>query len=261
MSITAVFEKLGSRLRQRTTSAQETIERSAQSLAAGDTVDTGAVEGALVTAGISLDEYRARVDFHVERRKRLDELDKLGPARTRLEALDKQIAAENAKHAEIVEAYRKRWTSLRDQADQAGQQVDQSRSARDWLLDVKHAPLFLRDEYVAALDGEQRAIERVADVERSIREIKAREKDATGWIAQLLEEDLREIHPPMATVAKSQRDKLGAAQRAKVEEHERRRDRAARELVDAEKDLTAARADLAKAEAVLVDIRKRILNV
>jgi hypothetical protein len=67
--------------------------------------------------------------------------------------------------------------------------------------------------------------------------------------------------PPMATIAKSQRDKLGAAQRTKVEEHERRRDRAARELVDAEKDLTAARADLAKAEAVLVDIRKRILNV
>jgi hypothetical protein len=260
MSIVAVFEKLGSRLRQRTTSAQETIEKSAQALAAGESVDTGAVEAALVTAGVSLDDYRARVDFHVERKTRLDELDKLGAARTELEGLDKRIEAENKKHSEIVDAYRKRWVALREQADEASRQVERSRSARDWLLDPARAPLHLRDDYVAALDVEQKARERIGDVERSIRDLKDRHKSEEGWISQILAEDVRMIHAPSAVVTKNQRDKLTGAQATKLEEHERRRDRYARELAQAEKDLEAARADLVTAEAVVADIRKRILK-
>jgi hypothetical protein len=258
MSITAVFEKLGSRLRQRTTTAQETIEKSAQALAAGETVDTAAVEAALVAVGLSLDEYRARVDFHVERKSKLDELEKLGPARTKLEGLDRQISAENKKHDEIVQAYRSRWVALRQQADQETQQVDRSRAARDWLLDPKHSPLYLRDEYVAALDVEQKSIERIADIEQTLRDLRDRHRSAVGWIEQIEAEDVRTISP--SSITKSQRDKLTAAQRDKLEEHERRRDRFAREITEAEQELEQARGELARAEAVVAGIRKRILK-
>lgn len=260
MSITAVFERIGSRLRQRTTSAQELVETSAKTLAAGGAVDDAAVESALVAAGLNLDAYRQRVDFHVERNKRLQELEKLGPARTRLEDLDKRIAAEGAKHLEIVEGYRKRWVALREQADEAGRIVDGARNARDWILHPDNAPLHLAGEYRAALDAEQAAHVRIGDVERLLREIRERDKSAKGWIEQLEGEDAREIHGPSSAITKAQRSKLSATAEEKIAEHETRRKRYAREIADAEKDLAAARDELARAEAVLVDIRKRILK-
>jgi len=260
VTILATFEKLASRFQKRRTSSLETVEAAAQALAGGGTIDDAAVESALVSAGLTLDDFKIRTEFHVERRKKLDELDKLGAARKRAEDLDQRIEAENKKHAEIVEAYRARWLALRQQADEAAQQVAQSRDARDWLLHPDRAPLALRDDYVAALDVEQKARERIGDVERLIRQLREKHDSEKGWIEQILAEDLRTIHPPAAAVAKSQRDKLGAAQAEKLDLHERRRDRFAREIKEAEADLEVARGELMKAEAVLADLRKRILK-
>jgi chromosome segregation ATPase len=259
MTIAAALEKLTVRFRQRTITALEQVELAAKTLAAGGTVDMGGLESALVTAQLSPDDFRQRCDFHVERVAKLATLEKLGPARTKADRLDKDIAGENARHAELTAAYQKRWTSLREQADEVAREVEDSRRARDWLLDLKNAPLDLADEYRAALDAEHAAQVAIGDIERSIRDLKERHRSAVGWVEQILEQDLREIHPPSATVTKSQRDRLSAAQQAKLDEHERRRDRLAREIKEQETQLTAARADLVKAEAHLAAVRKKVL--
>lgn len=260
MSIVAQFEKLASRFRQRKSSSLETIEVAAQTLAADGTIDTAAVEAALVTAGLTLDDLRKRVEFHVERKQKLAHLDKLGAAQKRVEEIDGRIESENKKHAEIVEAYRGRWVALREQAAEAAEQVSVARSSRDWLLDPARAPLALKDDYVTALDVEQKSVERVADVERLIRKLTESLRSEEGWIEQILAEDVRLISPPSLVVAKSQRDKLSESASDKLTVHERRRDRHAREIKEAQADLELARGELVKSQGAVADLRRRILK-
>jgi uncharacterized protein YdaU (DUF1376 family) len=260
MTIATAIEKLTTRFRQRTATAFEQVETAAKTLATGGTVDMASLESALVTAQMGPDDFKARAEFHGERAAKLATLEKLGPARQKAERIDKEIAAENQKHAELTAAYQKRWSALREQADEASREVEDCRRCREWLLELQHAPLHLREEYSESLDVEQKCRERIGDVERLLRQLREKHKDEEEWVQQILDEDLRVIHPPMATVAKSQRDKLGAAQKAKLDEHERRRDRFAREIKEAESDLEAARLELVKAEAAVASIRKKILT-
>jgi len=259
MTMTAVFERLTSRVRQRKETAQERIEGAAAAVAGGQTIDIAGLEEALRDAGLTVDDFRDRVQFHDRRRDHLARLEKLAVSRTRAQKLEKQLAAEEAKHAEIVAAYQKRWAGIRDEADTARRDVSAATDSRDWLLHPDNAPLPLVDKYRAALDQEETAVAAVAAAERDIRSLREQIAGEAGWLEQIAGEDQRTIHPPEASLTKRQRDKLTGQAARRYQEHEERKARLERRLVEAEKTLEDARAALASAEAAVAAIRKTIL--
>ena len=256
---TQVFDKLASRVKQRTATAHDRIEAAARAIAKGDNVDVAGLEESLHTVGMDLPAFQALCDLFVARADNFAKLDGLGAARKKVEKIDKDIAAANATHAEAVEAYRKRYTQLRADADQAQAAVDTARAARDWLLAVDHCPPSLRDEYVAALAGEEKANADVGNAQREIKKLADDIKSEKGWLEQLAGEDVRTIHPPEMVVTTSQRERLSGARKDKYDEHERRLKRLEARKVDADKTLADAQAALVAAEAVVAGVRKRIL--
>lgn len=259
-TLTSVFDNLAGRFMARKQSALDVIDGAAKTLAAGGTIDAGAVEQALVAAGLDLDAFRERVEFQTARREKLEALEKLGAARRRVEQLDGQLAAEAAKHAEVTAAFHKRYAALRDEATNHQREVDRARDAREWILDPKNCPLALREPYEAALAAVQAARENVSTIGRQLRDLRERHRGAEAAIAEIVAADARELHPPQAIVAASQKERLAAATREKVEQHERRRDRLAREVGDAEQELAAAEQAVVRAEAAIAELVKRILT-
>jgi hypothetical protein len=261
LSLATYFEKLSSRVRQRTTSAQERIEKAAQTLAGGKNSDVASIEDALHDATMTVDQFRERVEFHSARREHFQRLEKLGIARTKVEGLDKRIAAEEAKHAEIVEAFRARWAALRDEATAAQRDVDGARDSRDWLLAPENAPLHLADRYGGLLAEESVAVEGLAAAEREVRSIKERVKSEEGWLVEIAAEGRREIHAPEAVITTKQRERLSGQAAAKYDEHEQKLTRFRKRLVEAEKTVEDCRKTLVSAEAAVAQIRKEILAV
>jgi hypothetical protein len=254
-----VFDTLAGRMRQRTSNAHERIEAAAKAIARGDNIDVAGLENSLFTVGMTLDNFRQLCDLFVARADNFAKLDGLGAARKRIEKVDREIEAANKTHAEAVEAYRKRYTNLRAEADQAQAAVDTARAARDWLLAVDNCPPSLRDEYQAGLAAEDKAVADVGNAQREVQKLSEDIKSEKGWLEQLAGEDVREIHPPTMTVTASQRERLGAARGQKYDEHERRLKRLEARKVDADKTLADAQAALVAAEAVVAGVRKRIL--
>ncbi len=254
-----VFDSLAGRMRQRKANAHERIETAAKQIAAGQSVDVGGLEDALFTAGMTLDDFRGLCDLFAARVEKLALLDTLGAARKKVEKIDRDIEAANKTHAEAVDNYRRRYMTLRAEADQAQAAVDTARTAREWLLAVDHCPPSLRDEYQGALAAEEKAVADVGHAQREIKKLSDDIKSEKGWLEQLAGEDVREIHPPTMTVTASQRERLGAARGQKYDEHDRRLKRLEARKVDADKTLADAQAALVAAEAVVAGVRKKIL--
>jgi len=255
-----VFDTLAGRMRQRTATAHERIEVAAKAIARGENVDVAGLEDALFTVGMSLDDFRGLADLFVARGERLRTLDGLGAARKKAERLDKEIEAANAAHAEAVEQYRKRFLALREQATAAQADVDRCRDSREWLLAPGNCPPSLRGDYDTAMADEQAALEAVSAAERTVQELRSEIKSEEGWLEQLADEDARQIHPPQLTITKSGRDRLTEQRSAKYDEHEARKKRLERRLVEAEAELEKARAGLVVAEAAVAAVRKKILT-
>jgi hypothetical protein len=256
---TAVLDRIAGRVQKRRTSARERIEDAARRLAAGESIDEAGLEGAMFEAGLTVEEFRDLAVFYNDRRAKMDLVATLGNARKRLEKADAAIAAENARHAEATEQYRKRFLSLRAEADAAGADVERARSAREWLLDVAHCPPSIRDDYTAALDAEQAANVAVGDAEREVRRLREEIKSAEGWIEQLTGEASTEIVPREILITSPGRQRLADSIQQKIEDRTKQKNRLEARLVEAETALTTAQKALVAAEAAVAAIRKRIL--
>jgi hypothetical protein len=256
---TAVLDRIAGRVQKRRTSARERIEDAARRLAAGESIDEAGLEGAMFEAGLTVEEFRDLAVFYNDRRAKMDLVATLGNARKRLEKADAAIAAENARHAEVTEQYRKRFLSLRAEADAAGADVERARSAREWLLDVAHCPPSIRDDYTAALDAEQAANVAVGDAEREVRRLREEIKSAEGWIEQLTGEASTEIVPREILITSPGRQRLADSIQQKIEDRTKQKNRLEARLVEAETALTTAQKTLVAAEAAVAAVRKRIL--
>jgi len=254
-----VFDALRGRMRERTQTAHERIEAAAKAVARGENVDVGGLEDAMFTTSSTVDDFRKLAELFATRAEKLQALEGLGAARKRVEKLNTDIEAANARHAEATERFRREFITLRDQANAAQADVDRARDCREWLLAPGNCPPSLRADYDTALAQEQAAIEAVAAAERTIRELRAEIKGEEGWLEQLAGEDAKEIYPPEVVVSKSGRDRLTAQRSAKYEEHETRKKRLERRLAEAEPELEKARAGLVAAEAAVAEVRKRII--
>jgi hypothetical protein len=259
--LTAVFDKLAGRMRQRTLTAHEAIEAAAKAIAAGQAADVAALEEHLFGTGTSLDQFKGLCESFAERIKKFSELDALAAARRRVEKVEKDIEAATKAHAEATERYQQRHAALRVEAAEANVIVSMGQAARDWLVDPKNCPPSVRPAYAEALDNEQVAQVAVGDAEREVRRLTDEIRSEAGWLTQLLGEDAREIHPPEIAITQSGRDRLTAARRDKYDEHAARKKRLEARLVEANKAVEAARAALVDAEAAVAAIRKKILAV
>jgi hypothetical protein len=254
-----VFDALRGRMRERTQTAHERIEAAAKAVARGENIDVGGLEDAMFTTSTSVDDFRKLTELFASRAEKLQTLDGLGASRKKAEKLNKEIEAANAAHAEAVEQYRKRFIALREQATAAQADVDRCRDCREWLLAPGNCPPSLRGDYDTAMADEQAALEAVSAAERTVQELRSEIKSEEGWLEQLADEDARQIHPPQLTITKSGRDRLTEQRSAKYDEHEARKKRLERRLVEAEAELEQARAGLVAAEAALAAVRKKIL--
>lgn len=256
--ITAVLDRMAGRLKQRKTTAREVVEQAARRIAGGETVDEAALEGAIVEAGLAIDDLQRLAEFYVARREKRQVLDALGAARKRLAAVDARIAAENAKHAEIVDAYKKRWIALREEADAATREVDAGRAARDWLLELANCPPSMQDDYRRLLDEEQAATVAVGDATRVVRELRERILSEKRSIESLTGATAQEIDPSLVPL--NRRNGRVIANDEQIEEHRRTIKRLEGRLVEAESVLAAAEKQLAAATLALGNMRDRILK-
>jgi hypothetical protein len=254
-----VFDSLAGRMRQRKANAHERIETAAKQIAAGQSVDVGGLEDALFTAGMTLDDFRGLCDLFAARVEKLALLDTLGAARKKVEKIDRDIEAANKTHAEAVDNYRRRYMTLRAEADQAGAAVEAARNAREWILALENCPPSIRHDYQAALEAEQAATSAVGQAERTVRELTDEIRSEQGWLDQLAQQDAVELHPPELTITKAGRDRMAGARAAKYDEHAARKKRLENRLADATKAVDEARVTLVAAEAQLAATRKRIL--
>lgn len=256
--ITAVLDRLSGRLKQRTKSAREIVEQAARKIAAGESVDEAALESAIVEAGLAVDDLGRLAEFYSRRAEKRKLLDALGGARKRLAAVDAKISAENAKHAEIVDAYKKRWLALREEADAATREVDAGRAARDWLLELANCPPSLQDDYRRLLDDEQAATVAVGDAQRLARQIREDIESQKRWIESLDGASSREIEAP--TVAVNYRNPVIRQNDEKIEDRRQRLKRLEGRLVDADAAVAAAEKQLAAATLALSNMRDQILK-
>jgi hypothetical protein len=259
MTIAQVFDRLTSRVRQRRETAQERIESAAIALSADQSIDVAGVEDALRDAGLTVDQFRERVEFHARRREHRDRFERLATSRNRVEKIEKQITAEEAKHSEIIDAFRKRIGGMMAEAAEAGRDVSSATASRDWLLHPDNAPLPVVDNYREALDQEQDARVALETAEREVRELRQEIKSEEGWLQQIAGDDSRTIHPPAMVVTVKQREKLTGQAAQKYDEHSQRKTRLERRLVEAEKTVADARSTLATAEAAVAALQKTIL--
>lgn len=257
--LTQVFDALAGKRRQRTQTSHQAIDAAAKAIAAGQAADVAALEHDLHTTGMTIDEFRALCETFAARGKKFAELDALGAARRRVEKLERDIEAANKLHAEATERYQQRHAALRAEAADASAIVSAGQAAKAWLLDPANCPPSLRDAYAEALAAEEAAQVAVGDAEREVRRLTDEIRSEAGWLAQLLGEDAREIHPPEMVVTQSQRDRLSAARREKYDDHARRKTRLEAQLGDANTSVESARAALVEAEAAVANVRKRIL--
>jgi hypothetical protein len=260
MPLSDLFDRLTSRVRAREQSAHERLAAAAKAQAKGQSVDVSGLEDALFSSRMDLDDFRKLCELEEQRSAAFVRLEKLGPARTRVEKLDAQIAAENAKHEEIVEAYRKRWVGLRDEAREAQTVVDNSRQARDWLLAVENCPPGLRREYREALDAQQAALVARDGLTRSIKEKREQIQSEEHWIKELEGEGARDLAAIGDVITKSGRERLNRATVEKIETHERRKQRAVAALEDLQKQSAAAEAAILKADAAVHTVQKKVLT-
>jgi hypothetical protein len=256
-----VFDSLAGRMKQRKATAHERIEAAAKQIAAGNNVDVPGLEDALFTVGISLDDFRGLCDLFAGRVAKFALLETLGAARKKVEKIDREIEAANRVHAEAVENYRRCYTALRDQADQAAKAVNAARDAREWILAIENCPPSLRDDYRAALDAEAASQSAASNAQQAVRQLSDEIKSEQGWLDQLCEADAAEIHPNPIVITKAGRERMAGARAAKYDEHAARKKRLENRLADATKVADEARAGLVAAEVRVATIRKQILAI
>lgn len=259
-AIAEVFSRLATRRQDRTTSAREQIETACKRIAAGETFDPGSLDDALLVAGLSLEQFRERVEFQLRRRESIERLERLASSRTRREKGEAQLEAERKKFEEIAAAHRSRCVAIGAEIREAEAAITAAEEARYWLLELEHVPLQFRDSYSEALDRQHAAQLSLQSAKRAVREAREQIASEKGWIAQILGESAREITADPRIITKSQREALSGAAKAKAEDHELALKRWERRLAEAEAAAKTATTESEAADAAVSDIQKRILK-
>jgi len=253
----ALLDALRGRFHQRTMSTEETLDDAIAAAAAGKTADTAAVEAAMLTCGITLDEFERRVELRRNRdawRKEAARLDAAAAEQAKIEAA---IALEEQRLTEARRVAIERCDAFRAKLTTASRDVDRATRARNDLLDPANVSGPLGDRYRAAIDAEQAARATVGGINRRLRE--AREKVAleNRWLESLHHSQTKEIAPDR--IITTSRARPTTQHDRDVAEHELSLKRATRRVAEAEGELAEAEKALAATVEHLEQLTTRVL--
>lgn len=260
MTLTDLLEKVSGRLRQREGSALDQLAAAAAAHAAGAAVDIGAVEAALVDARLEIDDFGKMCEQAVTRAAKVAEFTALAAAQTRLDRVQGEIAAADAKLEEARAAHARQYEGLFDRRLAAERDVASGKAARDWLIDPQNVQGAIRAEYEAAIDRVQLAESERGRIERLIRETKEGIRSEAGWVRQLAGDQARDLSATDPHTMRAAALNLTQTVRDKIADHERRQKKFEAKLVDLEAELVAAGKEVASATAEVDRIRSKILK-
>jgi hypothetical protein len=225
-------------MKQREGNALDTFAAGARAAARRESYDVAALERALVELGKTTADFEAAVEVATARAAWLADVDKLAAVTAKVNKLEAAATAEQTKFEAARRAFVEKATAIDADLKIARATQDKGRDARDRLLDPRGVPGTLGEKYRAAVADAEAASVVLAEVERNLREIRARIKSEREWIAQLSGETVKQIQPDRIFVKSGE----PVREDSRIEEHRvylaramRRRDEAESQLTEAEK--------------------------
>jgi hypothetical protein len=260
-----LFDRITNRRRDRELSAQEQLSAAARKHAKGETVDVGAVEECLFTTGQSIDDFRRLCEFEETRRDCFAKLEQGSSMKVRLEKIDAQVAAENAKYQEIAAGFESRLAKLELERSQVSPAVSAAASARTWLLDAKNVQGTIGDDYRDALAREQEASIQSENLQRAMKETKNEIRFCDVEIEAIRTQHDRSIgeswRPREPREAGQPHNRpLPEAAQEKIDDIEKKRARLSRKLSENQAEFEKTSALLTEAKNEVAAIQKRLLQ-
>ena len=177
-----ILEMLRSRMAARAESNAEVLVAAARRIAAGESVDTAAVETALVAEGKSVDAFEAMCEL-ARRRQAWHAARDRGPAAiVQRDKLTRELDAARNEYEKL----RLRWVET---SGQLGQQIDAliavvsaSDDATAKLTAPENVPGVLAERIRAADADHTAALQNAEAVRRDLKEARSRVKDEAEWV-------------------------------------------------------------------------------
>lgn len=178
-----ILETLRGRMAARRESNAETLAAAARRIAAGESVDTGNVEAALVQENKSVDDFEALCELARRRQVWHATRDKGPAAIVQRDKLTTELEAERQR----FEAARLAWVAasekLNAKLSAAVNTVSASNDATDNLTHPKNIPGPLGDKMAAALDAHTDAMSAAENARRALKDARDRVKGEAEWVA------------------------------------------------------------------------------
>jgi len=235
--MTSVLDALAGRLAARKTTATETLVAAARRLAAGEGVDDGGIEAAMLETGMTLDGFRSMVELCQRRRGWQATAAKATAAGSRLDKATAALERATADFEATRQAFVVRHAELSSEVAAVERAVAEARQASANLVAPDNVPGPLGDQLREAHDQVAAANQALEALERDRREWAERERYHRGWA-----DTKRQLN--QTTPAGSAAD------------HERAAARAARRVAEIDGQLPAARKAVAAAEKSLEGLER-----
>lgn len=254
----ALLDALRGRLNQRTLTADETISEAIAAAAAGKSSDAAAVEAAMMTCGITFDEFERRVELRRNRDAWRKDLERLPAAEAEIVKLEAALALEDRKLADARQAAIERCNAHRAKLAAAERQAERASRARSDLLDVANVVGPLAEEYRQALDKKTAARSTRDGIARQLRDARDRQRREESTLRDLAAAHAREIKPDRVIVTTPMRHLT--EREAQAEEISIDLKRARRRVGELERELAEAEEVLAAAAEHLNRLIARVLQ-
>lgn len=246
----ALLDVLRSRARQRELNALDLIVEAARAAASGATYDLAAVEKALQTQGMTLNDFEAAVGKARQRALWLSQFDRLNAATGRVAKLKTAIDAEEERFTQQRLAAAEKVKNLQAELDVYQAACDAGIEARAQLLNPANVPGTVGDRYreaIAARDS-MRAI--VSKHTAELRDVAASLDVEESYVNKSHKEEKRTIYGNGAAVDH-------AADQA---DRESRCNNIRRRIGEIEKAIATAQRDLAAAESAVKKLEGEALQ-
>jgi len=235
-----VLDLLRGRLQQRADNAVDVLAQAARDHAAGQTVDVGAVESALVETRQTADDFAKLCEIAGRRREALLAVERLQSASGKLTKASAAIEAEQRRFEEVRLAHVERITSLDSERAAAQSAVTAAEQGRRVLLDPKLVLGTIAERYRQAASERDDAASTVQALERELKDATSEIKSQEEWITQLGQSDAQSSY--------------------RLQDHVNAKRRAERRTAEATSQLSEARKVLAQASRKLADLELQVLK-
>ena len=248
-----VLDLLRGRLQQRADNAVDVLAQAARDHAAGQTVDVGAVESALVETRQTADDFAKLCEIAAKRREALLAVDRLPSASGKLAKANAAIDDEQRRFEDLRLAHVKRITSLDSERAAAQTAVTAAEQGRGVLLDPKLVLGTIAEKYRAAISEREEANNLVSTLERELRDATADAKSEEEWVDQLTQSDSQPRSFGMISLPSQPTS-------YRLQDHVNAKQRAERRAAEATKQLSEARKVLAQASRKLAELELQVLK-